>query len=219
MHAFLLLAVPFGYGAILSFWANRSSGAAATGGAVAKGALIGLVVVVLLLLVPSIDETLSLGVAAYAIGALRDFYLPAGIAVALFFVVHRAGTRLPGSTKVLSLASFLAGAFAVLSVFDLLTRSPYFSAYELYLLPALRVALIVLLALLFGLADGETMWIRYLYVAAMVLLPAALAVVPYLMRFNHPAAGIVLTTFFVASTTFLFVIDLRTGALRRGYGG
>lgn len=217
MHAYLLLAVPFSYGAILTLWGSRSSGPAATGTAFVKGALVGLVVAVLQLAFPDIETSLFPGVGSFLILAGRDLVMPALGGLVLFLVIHRAGARLSGPSKMLSVASYLCGVFTVIGLLDTLVRAPYFTVYELFLLPTLRISLTLMVALLVGLIDGETLWFRYVYVAALVLVPFIASTAGYLARFNYPGGAVGVTAGFAVVATALMVVDRRTHGGARDY--
>lgn len=213
----MLLAIPFAYGIMLTLWGSRSSGSAATGAAFVKGAVSGLLFVLLMLLFPDVESALRPGIGTYLIRVAEDLGVPVFGGLLLFRLIHRSGARLGGATKVLSISSFLSGAFTVVALLDALVRAPFFSVYELYLLPLLRVSVILIVAFLFGLIDGETLWFRYLYMVAVVAAPVAAGSAGYLALFNYPLPAVVVTVVFALGAAGLVIADRHSSVIARGY--
>ena len=73
---------------------------------------------------------------------------------------------------------------------DLLIRTEYMGTYELFLLPAIRVGAMLLIPGLYVLFCDETFWVRYLYLAAIFLVPALFGGVYILHVLNLHLASI-----------------------------
>ena len=98
---------------------------------------------------------------------------------------------------------------------NLFLRGDYSGVYELFLLPGLRIAAIVLAVILYGAFDSETFWTRYLYLFLLITLPAVAGVVYYLLAINVGVAAICLTGLLLGFAWFLVFVSASDSGHRR----
>ena len=150
---------------------------------------------------------------AVAFGFLSLIALVVLMNVALLFTPDVRG--MSTGDRELALVSFLAGAMSFAGLMDLVIRPGYAGVYELFLLPAVRVGAIMLIPALYVLFCDETFWIRYLYLALILIGPALFGAVYSLYVENILAASIALAVAFFAGgwATALFATS-RGGPVR-----
>ncbi|MFW5776688.1 MAG: hypothetical protein ACOCZB_05310 [Spirochaetota bacterium] len=193
MHIFLMLSVPLAYIYLLVLRDEAHQPAALTAVSALKGAIAYLVVLVSLLMVERFVQRPYTGPGLYFYGAVYDFVIPGYLGFLLYLWFTRDPGGLAPEERFVSLLSFFAGLFAFAGLMDVLLRSAYFGAYELFHLPALRIALMVMLPVLSYRYAAETLWLRYLYLALILAVPFALGTAALLLNMNYLLAGTTVT--------------------------
>lgn len=128
---------------------------------------------------------------------LRDFLAPGFVGFGIYLVIVRDREGYSPRERGLSLVSFYAGVFASLGLLDLVVGGPVSGVYELFLLPTLRGSILLGVPMLYVLYSGETMHVRFLFLAAMLVAPVVPAGVAVL-------AALHFTGFAVAATVALY---------------
>jgi hypothetical protein len=193
VHLFLMLSVPLAYVYLLIVRDEANQPAAMTSLSALKGAIAYLIVLIPLLAIDRFAERPFSGPGLYFFGTVYDFAIPGlfGFLLYLWFTSDPGG--LTPEERFLSLTSFFAGLFTVAGFMDLFVRPEYFGSYELFLLPALRISLMLMLPVLFYFYAAETLWLRYAYLVLLAATPFALGTVPMLSLLNYPFAAIAVT--------------------------
>lgn len=190
MHLFLISAVPISYLYLLVLreQANERSELVAT--PVLKGALSYLIVLIPLFSMERFVVRPYVGAGLYFYVTIHDFAIPVYLAVLLHLWFTPRSRDASPDERFLSLTSFLTGLFTVAGIMDLFTRAEHFGPYELFYLPALRVALMLLAATLMYQVAAETVWVRYVYLFALLVLPFALGTASFLEAIHADAWAI-----------------------------
>lgn len=178
VHVFLILSIPLAYVYLLVLREQTGRTAAMTAAPAVKGVLSYLLVLVPLLLIDRFVARPFAGSDLYIYGTVYDFAVPGLIAFLLYLrLVPDVGGLTPDE-RFLSLLSFYAGVFTLAGLMDLFLRADYHGAYELFMLPALRIAFMLYVPSLYYRFSSEASWIRYLYLLLMCGVPFALGLVP-----------------------------------------
>jgi hypothetical protein len=111
-------------------------------------------------------------------------WLPTVLLFGLYAWSTRELRNQPPSERQTAFRSFLAGGLTVLSFFDLFLPAGFYSPYDLFLLPLVRVSLMLAVPALFYLFSNTMSWARYLFLAALFLLPFAYGAVFSLQAAN-----------------------------------
>ncbi len=189
----MILSVPLAYVYFLVLREQTGRTSAMTAVPALKGLLAYLIVLIPLLLMNRFIDRPFDGTGLYLYVATYDYVLPALLLFVLYLRFTRDVGGLTPDERFLSLVSFFAGAFAFAGVLDLFLRADYHGPYELFMLPSLRIALLLILPTLYYQFSCETFWLRYLYLALMAVAPFAIAVVPTLSSMYLHSAAILLT--------------------------
>lgn len=190
MHLFLIIAVPISYVYLLVLREQANERSELVAMPVLKGALSYLIILIPLLSMERFIVRPYVGGALYFYVTIHDFAIPAYLGVVLYlWFTPRVRDSSPDE-RFLSLASFLTGLFTVSGIMDLFTRAEHFGTYELFYLPALRVALILFAATLVYQYAAETVWVRYVYLVALIALPFALGSAAFLEAIHADAWAI-----------------------------
>ena len=140
------------------------------------------------------------GVELYLYSVVQDFAAPGILSFVLYLWFVRDIRRLAPEERFLSFVSFLAGAFTLAGLLDLVLRADYYGTYELFQLPALRIALMLVLPSLFYRFSAGSSSSRYLYIPAILFVPLVLGAVPLLaMSYHTTVSAIVAAALFLAS--------------------
>lgn len=188
-----MLSVPVAYIYVLILRDEANQPAALTAVSALKGAIAYLVVLVPLLIIDRFVERPFTGPGLYFYGAVYDFAIPGYLGFLLYLWFTRDPGGLAPEERFVSLLSFLAGLFALAGIMDVFVRPVYLGAYELFHLPALRIALMLMLPVLSYHYAAETLWLRYLYLVLIVAAPFALATATLLVNMNYALAGVAVT--------------------------
>ncbi|TVQ27819.1 MAG: hypothetical protein EA382_02895 [Spirochaetaceae bacterium] len=191
MHLYLVLAVPLSYLYALVRRDEFTEPTTFTLIPVVKGVVASIVIAALQAalrrawLAPAGDATV------FWYYWLRDFLIPGlgGFGVYLMTIKDREGFS--PRERGLSLISFYAGVFASLGLLDLVLGGPAWGVYELFLLPTLRGVIVLGVPMLYVLYSGETMYVRFVFLAGMLaapFVPAAVALLAVL-HFTGFAVG------------------------------
>ena len=177
MHVFLILSTPLVYAYLLVLREQTGRTAAMTVVPAVKGVLSYLVVLVPLLLIGRFVARPFAGSGLYLYGTVYDFALPGLIAFLFYLWLVPDVGGLTADERFLSLFSFYAGVFTLAGLMDLFLRADYHGVYELFMLPALRLAFMLYVPSLYYRFSSENSWIRYLYLLLMCGVPFALGLV------------------------------------------
>jgi hypothetical protein len=147
------------------------------------------------------------GIDLYIYSSVHDFAVPGILSFFLYLWFVRGVRNLTPDERFLSFVSFLGGAFTLAGLVDLAVRGDYLGPYELFHLPALRIALMLILpSLLYRFSSG-TSASRYLYVLAVFLVPFILGAVPLLAGSHYTTASwVVAAALFVASWAMALLV-------------
>jgi hypothetical protein len=205
VHIFLLFAVPLSYIYVLILRDLARHPPAFLAIPALKGALVTLIVAIGVSLFTRFTEQPFSGPGLYFYLAIHDFVMPAAICFLLYLVMTPGLSSLSPDERLVSILSFLTGHFAVQGFLDLFERY-FFTSYELFVAPAMRVALILMIAVLYYRFSDETFWVRYLYLFLLVLSPFAVAVPQFVLAINYAgwAAGATAFLFLGAFAMILF---------------
>jgi hypothetical protein len=193
MHLFLLFAVPLSYAYALVLREDAGQPSSLTSISFLRGVGAYLLVLAVLLLMKRFIVRPYMGVGGYFFAVGFDFFVPVAGAFGLYHWFTPDVRGMSGDDRELALISFLAGAFSLSSLADLLIRSDYMGPYELFYLPALRVAAMLLVPSIYLLFCEETFWVRYFYLALVLLSPAAFGTV-YLLHVTNIHMAAIATT-------------------------
>ena len=206
MLVFLLFAVPLAYAYVLLLRDDAGEPSSLTSISFLRGVGGYLLILIVLLLMRRFVVQPYSGVGGYLYATIFDYFVPLIGAFGLYhwFTPDVRGTATPD--RELSLVSFLAGALSLAGFIDLLIRSEYMGTYELFLLPATRIGAMLLLPALYVLFCDETFWIRYLYLAALLLSPALFGTVfiLHVLNLNLASIGAALLLFAGGAAVALF---------------
>ena len=198
MHVFLLFAVPLAYAYLLTLRDDSGQPSNLTSIAFIRGVAGYLILLVVLLIMKRFIPRPYTGLGGYLYATFFDYLVPLSGSFGLYLLFTRDVRSMSTSDRELALVSFLAGAMSFAGVMDLVIRPVYMGAYELFLLPAIRVAAVMLIPGLYVLYCDETFWVRYLYLVLVLLGPALFGVVYSLHVASIYAASIGLTAAFFA---------------------
>jgi len=193
MHVFLLFAVPLAYAYLLTLRDDSGQPSNLTSIAFIRGVAGYLVLLVALLIMKRFIPRPYTGVGGYLYATFFDYLVPVSGSFGLYLLFTRDVRSMSTSDRELALVSFLAGAMSFAGLMDLVIRPGYMGTYELFLLPAVRVAAVMLIPGLYVLYCDETFWVRYLYLALILLGPALFGVVYALHVASIYAASIGVT--------------------------
>lgn len=218
MHIFLIAAVPtsFVYALILRDEAGEPSSLVAV--SALRGAFAYLVELAVLLLINRFLPRVHSGIASYFYSALYDFGIPIIGTFLLYLWFTPAQRGLAGRERRIALQSFLAGAFTLAGIMDLFLRAEYFGVFELFLLPGLRVAAMLVVPLLYRLFAEETFWTRVLYLVALAALPFAFAAIWFLLLLSYPLPAILAASAMFAGAWVVTILGGMRSHARRGFG-
>ncbi|MFP4205500.1 MAG: hypothetical protein ACLFRR_05645 [Spirochaetaceae bacterium] len=124
---------------------------------------------------------------------VRQFLYPLLPGLALFFLLERRVVRESGYVVVVAMSVFLGGVYFVQSIVDVLRITNYYSPYVVFLLPTLRMALMLAVPVFVGAFSRESRPVRVLWLIAVVLLPAVFAGIPLLYHLRYVLLSHVLT--------------------------
>jgi hypothetical protein len=133
---------------------------------------------------------------------MHDFWLPSSLLLGLYALTAGGLQQLSAHERHLGLLSFFAGAFSAISVIDLFFGAEYPDAYQLFYLPAMRVALVLAVPALFYWYSDLIGWIRYIVLAGIFLLPFLFGVVAVLSLSNLVLPAVVTAIFLFVVCTF-----------------
>ncbi len=176
----MIVSVPLVYVYFLVLREQTGRTSAVTGAPALKGALGYLIVLIPLLLMRRFIARPYDGAGLYLYVSVYDHVVPALLLFALYLRAMRDVGGLTADERFLSLVSFYAGAFALAGLLDLFLRADYHGPYELFMLPALRIAVMLILPTLYYRFSHETFWVRYLHLGVIVSFPWVLGLVPML---------------------------------------
>jgi hypothetical protein len=126
-------------------------------------------------------------------------------ALVLFYLFERGIRRERGYIVVVALGAFLAGAFFVQSIVDVLRFPHYYSPYIVFLLPTLRLGLIATVPPLLGAASREPRPLRVIWVLGVLIIPALFTAVPLLHELRFDVLSHALTVLFATLAVFIHV--------------
>lgn len=122
-----------------------------------------------------------------------DLLLPTLLGTLLYLWFTPDVPGLPPVERLVSHLSFQAGLFSLAGLLDLVMRADYFGPYELFLLPTLRIVVVLLSSVLLYLYWDETFWVRYLYLATYPLVPFVFGSVFLLESMNLRLAAVAIS--------------------------
>ncbi len=216
MHLFLIAAAPlsFVYALILRDEAGEAS--SLVGASALRGMLAYLLELAILLFLGRFVSRGYSGWGAYFSSALYDFGIPV-LGTFLLYLWFTPDVRgLSARERRLGLLSFLAGAITLAGFTDIFLRAEYFGVYELFLLPALRVAAMLLIPVFYRLFVEETYWTRSFYIAAIVALPFLFAGVFFLVVLNIFVAALLATAAGFCGAWLVTILGSRAAGGGRG---
>ena len=216
MHLFLIAAAPLSFIYVLILRDEAGEPSSLVGASALRGMLAYLIELAILLLLGRFVPRVYSGWSAYFYSARYDFGIPI-IGTYLLYLWFTPDVRgLSSRERRLGLLSFMAGAFTLAGIMDIFLRAEYFGLYELFLLPALRVAAMLATPILYRLFVEETFWTRGFYIAAIAALPFALAGVFFLMVLNIRGGAILTSAVGFSGVWLVTILGSRTAAGRRG---
>lgn len=184
-----MISVPLAYVYLLVLRDQANRPIALTAISALKGAIAYLIVLVPHLLMNRFTLRPYSGPGLYLYGTVYDFLVPGIVGFLLYLWWTRDPGGLAPEERCLSLQSFFAGLFTLAGLMDVFVPVGHAGTYTLFLLPALRIALMLLAPILYYHYSAETIWLRYLYLVLMAGLPFALGVVPMLSLMNLTVAA------------------------------
>ena len=215
MHLFLIAAAPLSYIYALMLRGETGEPSALVGVSALRGTIAYLLELALLLLVRRFVPHAWSGIGAYFYGAFCDFGIPLLGSFVLFLLFTPDVRSLSSRERRLALQSFCAGAFALAGIMDIFLRAEYFGVYELFLLPGLRIAGMLLIPVIYRLFVEQTFWTRSLYIVIIVLLPFVFATVSYLTVLNVHYAAILAAAAIFGGAWLVTILGSRSVAGRR----
>jgi hypothetical protein len=186
----MIFAVPIGYLYYLTLRDEAGEPPQLVGRMFTRGAVYGLVVALLLLLIRRIWDPAQAGQGLFWYLAFHDFWIPTFVLTALYLLSSSAREAAPSERRT-ALVSLLAGGFTLLGVLDIWVLADYQGLYELFLLPGLRLAIVISVPLLLSLFNEETFWTRYLYLSASLLVPLLPGLVGLLVFAGYGSLGMI----------------------------
>lgn len=105
--------------------------------------------------------------------------------------------------KIIHFFLFFSGFFAALSLYSVLMFHREGDIYFYFLLPAARVLIAGLTALILVLKDYETGWMKYLYLLSLFLLAAAGALVPFFFYIRISIVSYMILSLFMVAGYYL----------------
>ena len=187
MMVFLIVAIPLGCALVLSFSGERGSVLSP----IVRGVIwyVPLFIAVMIVRIHLVLQYDPRGI--YWFFAIRDGYVPYLAAVVGFVLFYRRIIREDDRAMVFLFTLFSASLLTVVTWAEIVLDNTAYNAYRQLVLPAQRVAVVILLPVLAGAIVRESrMALRLLYVIALIVFPALLAVSPLLFTLQFRAAGV-----------------------------
>ena len=204
VHLFLILSAPLAYIYLLILRDQAAQTPGVTAISALRGAIAYLVILLPLLIVRRFVRQPFSGEGLYFYPLVHDFAIPLYLGLVLYLWFTRDVGGLSPEERFLSFASFLAGAFTLAGTMDVFIRADYFGPYELFYLPALRIALMLIAPSLYYHLSSGTFWVRYVYLILLLGLPFALSPVALLTSMSFgPAAAALTAALFVGGWAFV----------------
>ena len=145
----------------------------------------------------------------YLYFALHDFVYWIAAATAGFLIVSLRDSNPRISLSVDVIGGFLLGIFLAQPVIDLIESHQNLQIYDLFLLPALRIVLILALPALLVIAADSSLFVRILLSAAIVSLTFLAPLVPFFAVRNLAIVSYALVGIFSVGAIALFLVARR----------
>ncbi len=184
MQLFLIFAIPVSYLYFLTITGQTTASPSILSRSVAKGAAFSIVALAGVALVNRFASVSESGFVYYFVTTLQDLWLPTVLLFGLYSLTLRGLGDLPPSERQTALRSFLVGGLTVLSLSDLFLYAGSYSSYHLFLLPTVRIAIILAVPAVFYLYSSIITWYRYLVLVGLLALPFAYGVAFWLHAAN-----------------------------------
>ncbi len=187
MMVFLIVAIPLGCALVLSFSGERGSVISP----IVRGVIwyVPLFVAVMIVRIHLVLRYDPRGI--FWFFAIRDGYVPYIAAIVGFVLLYRRIIREDDRAMVFLFTLFSASLLTVVTWAEIVLDDTAYNAYRQLVLPAQRLAVVTLLPVLAGAIVRESrIALRMLYVIAILVFPALLAVSPLLFTLQFRAAGV-----------------------------
>lgn len=209
VHVFLIVAVPLAYVYMLVLRDLATQPASTTSIPALKGGFAYLIVLLPLMMMNRFIVRPFSGGGLFLFNAMYDFVVPGAVGFLLYLLFVRDVRGRSPDERFLTLSSFFAGLFTLAGILDLFVRAEYHGAYELFLVPALRITMVLLVPTLYYHYSCGTYWVRYVHLVLMTATPFALGIVPLLASMN-------LWWVAVSATVVLFLVAWAASLLSIG---
>lgn len=201
MVVYLLTAVPLAYVFVILLLEAHVMPARITVVPAVKGAISYAIVVLVMSILSPIFPLYYRPATIFLHFFMDELLLPLALLVGCFFLFSRGLWHETRIDRFLGLIAFFAGYYTVAGFVDIFAHAHYFSPYTLFLLPTVRVTLMILVPSGIVAFYEERMFVRYFYIAAAAAGPALggliamyhvtnVGAVPYLITAGFFVAGI-----------------------------
>ncbi|TVQ39880.1 MAG: hypothetical protein EA384_04745 [Spirochaetaceae bacterium] len=152
--------------------------------------------------------------------AIRDAYLPYVLGLLGFFLFYHRLAAEDDRAMVPAMTLFLAAFLTVFGLAQIMLDTGFLGVYRVLILPAHRVALMILTPLLVGVWIREVrVALRVLYALLLIVLPFLTAIAPALLALSQPVPGIAVAVLLTAAAVVVY-LSLRSAYYPdRGLGG
>jgi hypothetical protein len=172
MVVYLLTAVPLAYVFIVMLLEAHGMPTRITVVPAVKGAISYAIVAIVMSVLSPIFPLYYMPTTIFLHYFMDELLLPVALIVGCFFLFSRSLWHETRIDRFLGLVAFFAGYYTVAGFVDLFTHAHYFSPYTLFLLPTIRVVLMILVPSGVVAFYEERMFTRYLYITAAAAGPA-----------------------------------------------
>ncbi len=166
MVVYLLTAVPIAYVFVIMLLEAHALPTRITVVPAVKGALSYAVVAAVMGIISGIFPLLYRAPIIYLHYLMDELLLPAALLIGCFFLFSRTLWEESKTDRFLGLMAFFAGYYAIGGFVDLFTHSYYLGPYRLFLVPTIRVVLMILIPSGIVAFREERMFMRFIYLAA-----------------------------------------------------
>ena len=139
----------------------------------------------------------------------RDMLLWVLLSIGMFFLLKLNRDLYTEERLYFIFLSFFAGVFTPLAITDLVTYAKNQNSYTLFMLPLIRLVVILLLPLLLSKAIAEARLTKYLYCFLNLLIIPALALIPAFYYTYHIVYAVLILAVLLCLAILLFILNYR----------
>lgn len=174
-----------------------------------KGLLSFIPVFLLVLLLRGIVPRIHSFTGSFFYFGYRDMLLWVIFSIGMFFLLKLNRDSYTEERLYFVSLSFFSGIYTPLAIIDLVTYAKNQNSYTLFMLPLMRLVVILLLPLLLSKAVIETRLIKFLYWFLNLLIIPALALIPAFYYTYHIVYAVLILAVLLCLAILLFILNYR----------